>query len=206
MMRSKTLDKVSDAYARIVDSLLIARDSRSHQRWVITSTRTGDGTTTTALGIARALAARGIKGLLIDANSRNPSISQGLNDPSHPGLLEAIKGEHQASEVCQEGHAMGNFAVVAVGRKEAEPLELLTNPRIIELLGDFAGHYDVVVVDTPALDQGLAALTLAPHVDGCVLVVRSAKTGKRALQKARERIEKAGGKILGTVLNGSMRC
>ena len=196
---------LSVAYARIVDALMIATGSRPHQRWLITGVRAGDGCTTTGIGIARDLAARNSKVLLIDANFRNPSISRNLDNPSTPGLAQAITEQEAAAETCQKAHRIGGFAVMGVGDEDATPLELFADSRTVELLDTLAGQFDVVVIDTAALEKGLEAISLAPHVDGCVLIVRAARTGKGQLESAKHQIEQAGGKVLGAVLNRSLR-
>lgn len=205
MLTKTDAAELTAAYARIVDALMIATESRRHQRWLITGARSGDGSTTTAIGIARDLAERRSKVLLIDANFRNPSLSRSLGEPSAPGLSQAITEEEPATGVCRNGHPIGDFAVIGVGDQDAIPVELLADPRTVKLLDVLAGEFDVVVVDTAALDQGLEAISLAPHVDGCVLAVRAGKTGKAELENAKHQIEQAGGKVLGTVLNRSLR-
>ncbi len=175
MMSAKTSDAaLSASYAKIVDALMIATESRPHQRWLITAARSGDGTTTTALGIARDLATRNSKAVLVDANFQNPTITRHLDDPSAPGLVEAITQGQATDAVCHSSHRMGGFAVIGTGAGEATPLELFARPRAAELLEELSGQFDVVVIDTASLAEGLGALSLTPHVDGCVLTVRAA--------------------------------
>lgn len=201
-MNSKTnQDSLTAAYAGIVDAMILAARGCSHRRWLITAARTGDGTTTTAIGIARALAARQYRALLVDANLRSPRISQQLDVPESPGLVQLILNGHRAEEVCCRRDELGDFAVVPAGQQDVEPVELLSKSRAAEVLEELSKTYDFVVIDTPALNEGLDAVALAPHVDGCVLVVRAGKTGRQDLVRAREQIQEAGGKIVGLVFN-----
>ncbi len=58
-----------------------------------------------------------------------------------------------------------------------------------------------VVIDCPALSVSSDCISLAPLVDGIVLVVEADRTRKSQIRNAECRIEAAGGKILGLVLN-----
>jgi hypothetical protein len=58
-----------------------------------------------------------------------------------------------------------------------------------------------VVIDCPALTESSDCISLAPLVDGIVLVVEGDRTKKSQIRNAQCRIEAAGGKILGLVLN-----
>jgi len=192
---------LSAAYAGIVDALILGTEGQAHPRWLVTAAQTGDGITTTTIGIARALAARQYDVLVIDANLRGPRISEQLDEPTCPGLVQLIQNGNGIGEVCRRQQQLGDFAVVAAGGEDVEAVQLLSQPRTAEILRELSQRFDVVLIDTPALEQGLDAVALAPHVDGCVLVVRAGKTGRRVLTHSKEQIEQAGGKILGVVLN-----
>jgi non-specific protein-tyrosine kinase len=61
--------------------------------------------------------------------------------------------------------------------------------------------FDVVLWDLPALSQSPAALLLARHADGIVLVAQARRTRRDAASESAHRLESAGGKVLGLVLN-----
>ncbi|MEL7285082.1 MAG: hypothetical protein AAGJ68_11235 [Pseudomonadota bacterium] len=57
------------------------------------------------------------------------------------------------------------------------------------------------VVDAPALERSSAALTIAPAVDGIVLVVTADQTSAQEIEAARQELEAKGGRVLGVVMN-----
>jgi hypothetical protein len=61
--------------------------------------------------------------------------------------------------------------------------------------------FTYIIVDCPSLATHGDALTLAPVVDGTVLVVESGRTTKDQLLRAERSIEFAGGKLIGSILN-----
>lgn len=57
------------------------------------------------------------------------------------------------------------------------------------------------VVDAPALERSSAALTIAPVVDGIILVVTADQTTPSEIESARRDLEAKQGRVLGVVMN-----
>lgn len=70
-----------------------------------------------------------------------------------------------------------------------------------QIVQQLRGRSQYVVIDCPALSASSDCISLAPLVDGIVLVVEADRTKKSQIANAQCRIEAAGGKILGLVLN-----
>jgi Mrp family chromosome partitioning ATPase len=62
-------------------------------------------------------------------------------------------------------------------------------------------RYRYTLVDCPSLAGGSEGLSLAPHVDGIVLVVAADSTRKAQIAHAERQIQMSGGTLLGTILN-----
>ncbi len=58
------------------------------------------------------------------------------------------------------------------------------------------------VIDAPALERSSAALTMAPVVDGIVLVVSADQTTAAEIESARRELEANQGRVIGVVMNG----
>ena len=71
--------------------------------------------------------------------------------------------------------------------------------RVIE---ESEAQYDVVIVDTPPINLITDAAQVVSAVDGVILVVRAGATEREALEMALERLDRAGARLLGIVLNG----
>ena len=70
-----------------------------------------------------------------------------------------------------------------------------------EALLEAYNMFDIILIDTPPVLAVTDAQILANKCDGIVLVVRSEKTDKDKIVKAKQILDKASGKILGVVLN-----
>jgi Mrp family chromosome partitioning ATPase len=62
-------------------------------------------------------------------------------------------------------------------------------------------QFEYVLIDCPALRSGGDVLSVAPMVDGVILVVEADRTTKDQVLHAEHQIESAGGKISGHILN-----
>jgi Mrp family chromosome partitioning ATPase len=58
-----------------------------------------------------------------------------------------------------------------------------------------------VLVDCPSLKESTEVLSLAPLVDGVLLIVEANRTQKSQVAYLEQTIEGAGGKVLGHLLN-----
>jgi hypothetical protein len=70
-----------------------------------------------------------------------------------------------------------------------------------ECLRILGSTFRLVLLDLPSLKESAEIRTVAPIVDGVVVVVEADKTTTRDLARLTEAIESAGGRILGHVLN-----
>jgi Mrp family chromosome partitioning ATPase len=61
--------------------------------------------------------------------------------------------------------------------------------------------YDVVVIDSPAMSQSAAGVVIAPFVDMSLLVVEAERTRAAVARNLIERLDGAGGHVIGAILN-----
>ena len=70
------------------------------------------------------------------------------------------------------------------------------------LLDSIRRCFALTVIDCGPMGSGTSASPLARHCDGSVLVTQAEKTRASAIGRSRTAIERAGGRLLGAVLNG----
>jgi len=70
-----------------------------------------------------------------------------------------------------------------------------------ECIQQLRRHFDYVLLDCPSLRTAGDVFSLAPLVDGVVLVIEANRTKKEHIQNVTRRIEAARGRLLGHVLN-----
>ena len=180
--------------------------SRGLRVLATTSPVASDGKTLTAINLAGALAqARGSRILLIDADLRRPSVARQLDLPEEPrkGLIAAL----QASKVRLQDfvqHPEGTtLDVLTCPRSEAGAYEVLSSPRLVELLAECRRLYDFVVIDTPPVIPVPDGVLLGRAVDGYLVVVGANSTPRKLLGETLNLLDASS--VIGLVFNGDER-
>ena len=174
------------------------------QTVAVTSSARGEGKTLTACNLALTRASHGVRTLLIDADMRASGVS-GFFDMTTPtyGLSDLLAGSAKMPAVCANLRVDGRhtLAVITAGMPTPHSAELLDSPAMRQLLEEAKNQYELIVIDTPPLNAIIDAATIAPIVDGVILVVRGGVTDRAGLEMTLERLARANGRVLGVVLN-----
>jgi len=182
-------------------SVLLSTADRPPQAILVTSPQPSEGKTCTALNLAIALAQRGPKVLILDADFRRPGIARELSIGNKQGLSTVLTGAATASEVICQFPGMPALWVLPTGPRPPNPAELLSSTAMENLLKELRSDFNFIVIDSPPVVLITDATILASIVDGVVLIVESEKTTRGAMLRAFRTLSLSGGKLLGTVLN-----
>jgi capsular exopolysaccharide synthesis family protein len=167
---------------------------------LITSSLAQEGKTTTSLNLAMAYALGGLRTILVEADLRRPSLHRVFGMIGTRGLTTAIVGDVPLTEAIMQTDTR-NLSVLVAGAIPPNPVELLGSDQMTELLERLERMYDIVVIDSPPLVPVADPAALAGRCDGVIIVARSGKTDRRRLLDGARVIERAGGHLLGVVLN-----
>lgn len=190
---------ISEAYQSVRASVELSSDKGTPQTLLITSSREGEGKSTTALAMARDAAAAGRKVLLIDADMRRPSIHTLVGIRKVPGLSNMLTQQLPTSAVIYPTD-FERLSVLPAGPKPPSPAELLGGSAFRSLLGYLKNEYDQVIIDSPPV-LGLADVPrLAAAVDGTVIVMEANRSHRGAIAAALRRLATARARIVGAVL------
>lgn len=168
---------------------------------LVVSALHGEGASSTACLLARAMADRGrSRALLVDLNLRTPSLSRMLKAPGRDGITSVVTGGRPLAEVMQSTPFDG-VRVVTAGNGYAHAIDVIDNARTLETVGDLGRHSDVVFIDAAPVTLYPDARALAPLVDGVILVIEADVTPVAVANRAVELIRDTGANLLGVVLN-----
>jgi capsular exopolysaccharide synthesis family protein len=169
---------------------------------VFTSSWRGEGKTFSAVNFAATRALQGYRTLLIDADLRAGSAGVRLGLDGGPGLAEVLSGEVPLLDAIRMVKVGDHrLAVLTAGTPQGDFTKLFDAARVDELLAAAAENYEQVVLDTPPLNLVSDAALLAARADAVVLVVRSGKTDREALDVTLGRLARLGANTVGVVLN-----
>jgi succinoglycan biosynthesis transport protein ExoP len=200
--RPKSVD--AEAYRAVRTALYFSTHGEKHKLVQVTSPDMGDGKSTLITNLAVSIAQSGKRTLLIDADLRRPRLHKMLAVPGEVGLAGVIAGTAELSSAVRETPVNGLF-VLPSGPPPPNPAELLTSPRLEELLDAVREQYDFVLVDTPPLLAVTDPCVVAPRVDGVILAIRLSKQSGPQAERAKEILATLGAKVLGVVVNGVNR-
>lgn len=110
------------------------------------------GTTYTALGLARGLAAQGGRVVLVDLAFSAPNLAVISTNPDAPGFAELVRGTATFGQIVTRDK-FSRVHLVATGKIAGEGTAIVSSPRLVMALEALARTYDHVVIDAGAVPE-----------------------------------------------------
>ncbi len=187
---------VSEAYSAIIAALRYSTEDGMPKALVLTSTRPGEGKSSSAFAIAQNYARLGRRVLLIDSDLRKPAFKTESEDIGLSYLLTT--GDRLTDHLVTTQHE--NLSLLPSGPVPPNPADLLSTGRLRKLVAEASESFDLVLIDCPPT-LGLADAPLLAAAAGNVLfVVEAGKTRTRAVIDSLNRLEVVGAHVLGVAL------
>lgn len=194
-------------FREAVRSISIAMDAavglRSKQTGsvvVVTSALPEEGKTVSSVALATALAARGSRTLLIDADLRRPQVGGYLDAISHSRDLAAILAD---GEGCQAATAVAeNFYAIRGGEGHENAQQVFLSSQFGTFLEAARTQFDAIIIDSPPIVVVADAAVLARFADVVLHVIRWGQTRRSIVMEAVNRMRRANGEAVAvTMLN-----
>jgi capsular exopolysaccharide synthesis family protein len=188
---------------RLLRTQIIAQHIRSGRRGLaFVAAVDGVGCSFLAANLAAGLSQVGIKTLLIDANMRNPRISEifGL-DPTAPGLSSFLSLEVARPERVVHANVLPSLSVMTAGPPVSRPQELLSRSRFRDGCNTLLREYDLVIFDTPAANTNADALTIGAAAGYALMVARRDHSYFNDVGTLIDQLAAARCPVIGSVLN-----
>lgn len=195
-----------DAYRMLRTQLLQRVRQRGARVIGVASPADGDGKTLTAVNLALALAAEPNQTiLLVDMDLRRPSIAKLLGIPEMYGVDGVLRGEINVDEALWRPEGRDRLAILPSAEMSGSSSEVLASERTRAFLQEIRTRYSdrLVLLDLPPVLLTDDVLTLAPMLDGVLLVISEQRTRREDLQRAQTLL--ADVPQLGSVLNRATR-
>lgn len=202
ILNADSRSEISEAFRRLRTALLLSPNFGGMKRILVTSSRKGEGKTTTSINIATSLAEAGSRVLLIDADLRNPRLGEVFSLGDFPGLSEFLmdrEGEEDLSENIVS--LTPNLDILPAGRVDESSAERLVSGNFEKLLEERSKVYDHIIVDSPPVTSFSDSTVIASMVDGVLMVVQGSKNSQEAVRNSAKLLRQVGARIVGVVLN-----
>lgn len=167
----------------------------------LTSFSAAEGKSTISFQLAASLAQAGKRVLLMDADLRKSTLVSRLRVRGKvEGLSHFLSGMANANELLNETDVPGLYIMFA-GARVPNAAELLGHSSFAKLVAALKEAFDYVIVDAAPLGQVIDCAVMSPALDGVLMVVDTTNNSYKLERRMKQQLEKAGGKILGVVLN-----
>jgi succinoglycan biosynthesis transport protein ExoP len=195
---------VHEAFQTLRAGLTYFNIDRTISSVLIASPGRGDGKTTVAANLARALAEDGRNVIAVDCDLRRPQLAKrlGVGDEVNFGLDSVLIDRRNVDDALVDVEVEGGQLRVLPGGSPPNPSVLLGSNRMRTLLAELGEGADILLLDTPPLLSVSDAIPLQEQVSGTVLVARMDQTSRDGVRKAASYISTAAGNLLGFVATG----
>lgn len=138
--------------------------------------------------------------LLMDGDLRRGYLHQYFDLERKNGLSEHLAGRIDI-DASIRSQVMPGLDFMPTGVLPPNPAELLTSPRLAELIQTLSERYDHIVIDSPPVMIVTDSSIIAPQVGAVFLVAREGQTTLYEIDEARRRLEQLGQPVAGVVFN-----
>ena len=168
---------------------------------MVTSALPDDGKSALALGLAMSAARLHKRVLLIDANLRDPNLHTQLNLPNEQGLSTLLASDVTLpNQIGIQYSGSSYIDILTAGPIPADPANLLSSPRMTQLMAAFEENYDLVLIDAPPVLGLVDAILTASSCRSVVMVASIGRVTKTQISQATAMLSKLN--LIGMVANG----
>jgi polysaccharide biosynthesis transport protein len=193
----------AEAFRFIRASIALLGPESSRRAFLLTSAVSDEGKSFSVINTAAAFAIEGLRTVAVEADLRRPTFYRAFPEMANkktPGLSDYLAGKQPLDAVIVQS-SVENLSFIFAGQSARNPAELLSGKSFNRLIQSLLERFDRVICDTAPINAVSDTLSLIGAVQYVCLVVRPGKTPKKAIARACDLVEKAGGKMAGLFLN-----
>lgn len=191
---------ITENYKMLKNNIQYMHTNPDVKSILVTSTKEGEGKTTTAANLAMTMAKSGKKTLLIDFDFNHSSIHKLFNVSNNTGVITVLKKNTYSHPKIIKSD-IENLYILPSGVNGCHSTEVFLSERIEALLINVKKDYDFIIIDGSAIMDISDVQIISRYVDGCLLVVKEGSVEIEELKKAKDALEKVNAKILGAVFH-----
>ncbi len=190
----------AEAYRVLRTNLLFSRKDPNLRTITVVSGGAGEGKSTTIFNLAAVFAQQGSRVLIVDSDLRRPSLHKLFNVTNNLGLTNFLLKQNKLEEVVQTT-SIPTLDFLPSGKLPSSSMGILNSGAMRAFIEEAKSRYDFVFFDSPPIMGVSDAAVLASEVDLAVLVVQYRKYPQQMTLRAKQMVEKVGGRLMGVVLN-----
>ncbi|MBC7886420.1 MAG: polysaccharide biosynthesis tyrosine autokinase [Ferruginibacter sp.] len=167
-----------------------------------TSSIPGEGKSFVAINTAVSLALTGARVIIMEFDLRKPKISKELGIEREPGLSNYLISMATEKDIIKAHPTIANFNIIPCGPIPPNPAELISGPRLTELINYLKQHFDYIIIDSPPIGAVTDAKILASLAHATLYIVRHNYTSNTLISLMKDVQQKNFLPNLNIVFNG----
>lgn len=174
----------------------------NQKRIMVTSSIKGEGKSFVSANLAVSLSKSGKKVALLELDLHQPKLTDFLEIEKSIGITDYLLGNSTESEIIIPTSINPNLSILQAGYLVEDPSELLLNERLEMLLNYLDKVFDVIIIDTAPVFALTDAMSIAPHVNLILYIIRHNHTPKAQIQMLNENMESFKINNIAIIFNG----
>lgn len=165
---------INEAFRILRSNLEFMTDTPQRKNvFLVTSMYAGSGKSFVSMNLALTLAIKHRRVLFVDGDMRRATATRTFGN-MQVGLADYL-GEKvdSADSVIYQHREYPSLDIIPVGTTPPNPTELLSGPRMRQLLDEMRPHYDFILIDCPMTETLADAFIIGHHVDRTLYIVRA---------------------------------
>ena len=192
---------VAEAYRVLRTNLQFAGVGKENSVFMVTSSQTSEGKTTTLANLGVVLAQAGKQVILVDTDLRRPSLHKLFGLANSIGLTSMLLDDNLGVQDALAPTSIPSLRLLCSGPRPPNPAELLENPRMDEIIAQLRKEADLVIFDTPPVLAVADATIMATKVNGVIMVVEMGSTRTEICRQSVQVLRQVNAHLMGAVMN-----
>jgi receptor protein-tyrosine kinase len=172
---------------------------------MVTSAISEEGKTTVAVELARVIAMAGRRVILMELDLRRPGFASHFDLDPRGGITSVLTHQAPLADLLEEPiPELPNLSVLPAGRLPQNPSEMLTSPRVAEIIADLASRSDMIIIDAPPLNPVADTQVLLnnPAIHATLVVARVNRVKRDEARRAKSILARHMIEPVGLVVTG----
>lgn len=199
---------ITECFRTLRTNLVFARNNKNLKNILVISSFSSEGKSYVTANLAMSFAKTNKKVIIVDADMRKGRQHNVFNVKNSKGLSNCLANisKFDSTSINQIAKYVKtteypNIHLITSGTRPANPLELISSDKMLELLSVLDKVYDYVIIDGTPTNIVSDSIALSKYVDATVVVGEYKKTKIEAINRVKKSIENVGGSITGVILN-----
>lgn len=182
VVRNNSRSYMNEAFRMLRTNIdFLSHSGTSCKVIMLTSFNPGSGKTFISMNLAKSLALKGKRVVVVDMDLRRASASRFGGSPTY-GVSSFLTGKvDNVMELIKVNNQNTGIDLLSVGAIPPNPVELVLSSRFEEMIDRLRTHYDYIVLDCPPYDIVADTALIARVVDITLFVVRAGLFNKALL-------------------------